>query len=76
VSEVRAYPLDQELYRTRPWMAKYAMVHGRWNCIPESQWAGVNLKGKKTEEVYKECLEKGVTWQELLNYKPDDDKIY
>jgi hypothetical protein len=38
-------------------------------------WNLANVSGyKSSEEVYRDCLRKGVTWQELLKYDPDKNK--
>jgi len=76
MSEVETYPLDEELARTQPQAAIYAMLHGKWSLM-SSKWPGADFGPyKSSEEVYKECLKKGVTWQELLNYKLSKDMIY
>lgn len=76
MSEIRCYPLDRMLYQEQPEAAKYAMLHGKTGLMSRN-WNDADLGPyNSTEDVYKACLEKGVTWQELLNYKLDSDKIY
>ena len=74
MSEIETYPLDEYLAREQPRAAVYAMLHGKWSLM-SSKWPGVNLGPyKSTEEVYKTCVEQGVTWQELLNYEPKENE--
>ena len=69
---IKLPPINKELLQVRPYKARYAQLH-RNMVIPE-QWFDGSIKPyKNTEEVYKACLEKGVTWQELLHYSPYDD---
>lgn len=43
--------------------------------VPFGYPKGVEQMGG-VEAVYKECIKKGITWQELLNYKvPEDAQI-
>ena len=73
MSEIKTYTIDEYLAREQPRAAIYAMLHGKWSLM-SSKWPGVNFGPyKSTEEVYKACVEKGVTWQELLGYKPDNN---
>ena len=75
MSEIKCFPLDMDLFRERPQAAKYAMLHGKTGLMSE-KWNDADLGDyKNTEEVYRDCLTKGVTWQELLNYNPDPAKI-
>lgn len=57
------YGIDAERY---PHTVKYLQKHGLGGAM--SIW---DLKHpyKTTEQVYKECLKRGVTWQQLLNFK-------
>lgn len=73
MSEVKCYPRDEILAKTQPRAADYAMLHGKWNLIP-SKWNDIDFgRYKSMEEIYRDCLRKGVTWQELLNYRPKSD---
>ena len=71
---IKLPPLDEQLAKTRPNKAKYAQLHMN-RVIPERWFDGSIKPYKDTEEVYAACLEKGVTWEELLNYKPDKNRI-
>ena len=42
--------------------------------VPFGYPEGVEEKGGVIA-VYEECIQKGVTWEELLNYKPPEDAI-
>ena len=75
MSEVKCFPVDRELAATQPHAAIYASVHGKWNLMP-GKWNDADLGAyKSTEDVYRACLKKGVTWQELLNYKQKEKLI-
>ena len=71
---IKLPPLDQELAKTAPNKARYAQLH--MNRVIPNKWFGGSIKPyRNTEEVYQVCLEKGITWEELLNYKPKDEII-
>ncbi len=55
-----------------PWLYKYIQLHG--GDVMSVKWGPSLGKYKTQEEVYKECIRRGVTWRELLDYKgvPDD----
>ena len=75
MSERKAFPLIKELHDTRPYAAKYAQIYGPW-ALMSKDWNDAKIgKYGDTEHVYNACLEKGVTWQELLDYKPDEKMI-
>ena len=75
MSERKAFPRMKDLAETRPKAADYAQIYGPWALMSET-WNDAKLgKYKNTEEVYAACLEEGVTWQELLDYKPDKDRV-
>jgi len=68
------YPVDPYFKKTRPYAARYAEKYGLWTMMSED-WNLANVSGyKSSEEVYRDCLRKGVTWQELLKYDPDKNK--
>lgn len=71
---IKLPPLDMELAKTKPYKARYAQLHQN-QVIPTEWFDGSIEPYRNTEEVYQACLEKGVTWQELLNYKPNKDLI-
>lgn len=66
--EIKLPPINRELARRFPNKARYAQLHMN-QVIPEEWFDGSIEPYKNTEEVYAACLEKGVTWQELLHYK-------
>lgn len=57
--------------KSNPFEAVYAAIYGIKRLM--SDWDLNTYRTK--EEVYEKCLEKGVTWEELLNYKKDDDVL-
>lgn len=61
--EYMRFGIDAERY---PHTVEYLQKHGLGGAM--SIW---DLKHpyKTTEQVYKECLKRGVTWQQLLNFK-------
>ena len=74
--EIKLPPINKELEMRRPYAAKYAQLHGMQRLISEV-WPEVDYHKegyKSTEEVYKECLDEGMTWEELLDFDPDQLK--
>lgn len=71
---IKLPPLNEELAREFPNKARYAQIHMN-QVIPEEWFDGSIEPYKNTEEVYAACLEKGVTWQELLHYKPKKNAV-
>ena len=71
---IKLPPLNEELAKTAPNKAKYAQLHMN-QVIPEKWFDGSIKPYKNTEEVYAACLKKGVTWEELLHYKPDENMV-
>ena len=69
---IKLPPLNEELFQVKPYKARYAQLHEN-AVIPEKWFDGDISPYKNTEEVYRACLEKGVTWQELLNYSPNKE---
>lgn len=57
------YGIDKKKY---PYTLKYIQKYGYSEIM--SKW---DLKHpyKTTEQVYKECIKRGVTWKQLLNFK-------
>ena len=73
MAEVK-YPVNEELKRTRPYAARYAEKYGIWTMMSED-WISADVRGySSSEEVYRDCLKRGVTWQELLKYNPEEHK--
>ena len=71
MKEIKLPPLDEDLARTRPYAARYIQLHGRFSAMSE-KYNTANMKGyKNTEDIYRECLKKGVTWQELVGVSKD-----
>lgn len=70
---IRLLPRNEELAFTRPRAADYAQIYGLHALIPEQWFDGSIEPYRNTEEVYAACIEKGVTWEELLDYKPRED---
>ena len=70
---IKCAPMDQELAKRRPQAAKYAQIHGKRALLSE-EWptCDYHAQGYKTsEKVYEECLNQGITWQELLNFNSE-----
>lgn len=71
--EMKLYPVNEYLQKTRPYAAKYAQLYGTWGLMSED-WPVIVVQDKgfkNSEEVYKKCLEEGKTWKELLGYRPE-----
>ena len=56
-----------------PYTAQYIMLYGA-NKLPSELWDDFRPY-RSREEVLKECIKKGVSWEELLNFKGYDNKI-
>lgn len=68
----KLYPFPgTSFYMEYPNTAKYMMLYSPFEMM--SKWEST-APYKDREEVYGVCLEKGVTWQELLNFKGYDEK--
>lgn len=68
--EIKAFPVPENIdVEQFPNTAKYIMLHGMHNTM--SKW---DLKApyRTMEEVYAKCLELGVTWEDLLDFKGYD----
>ena len=57
---------------THPYLYEYVRLHGARSFV--SMWETGPYKNQ--EAVYKAALEKGVTWQELLNYDENRERDY
>lgn len=62
--------VDGESYPNR---FTYYLIHGNGSIA--SPWYIGKYKGNE-DELYKECLRKNVTWEELLDFKHDDKVLY
>lgn len=72
-NEIKCYDLPEDFdVEQFPYTAKYIRLHGTLKCM--SVW---DLKEpyKSCEEVYKECLKQGITWEKLLNHSGYNPKI-
>ena len=72
----KAYPVPfgKEEQEERPYATKYCMIHGAWKMMSK-EWGPPLKQYEDQEEVYKECLERGCTWEELLDFKGYDPDI-
>lgn len=52
----------------------YALIHGHNNLL--DRWSTPSKFAGSEERLYKLCLDKGITWEELLDYKsPSEDDL-
>jgi len=62
------------LFANRPYAFKYSLIYR--NIMPTWGVSSEYKDREKSEQVYKECLERGITWQERIGYKePDEDQL-
>lgn len=57
---------------THPYLYEYVRIHGTRSFV--SMWETGPYKTQ--EDVYRAALEKGVTWEELLNYDENKSREY
>ena len=53
-------------------LEKYEIIFGFADLIPVPWFS--DKRYKDTEEVYAECIKKGVTWRELTGWNKDKDE--
>ena len=71
---IKCYQVPDISRQETPYKWRYASIHGFNHCIPKLFGPSMP-KGKTEQDVYKEALEKRITWEQVLNYKPDDSLI-
>lgn len=72
------YSVLEEMFRSlnggdNPNRFVYALIHGIQNLLPA--WNTPPKYRGKEEAIYKECLDTGKTWKEVLGYKIDEDIV-
>lgn len=73
MNEIKCYDLPKDFDVDRfPNTADYIRLYGANKCM--SIWE-LKEPYKSCEEVYGECLKKGITWQQLLNFKGYKNKV-